>query len=155
MEIQFPYECPRCGARGELRVNALSLDPQRVGVPAAQRRAERDVRELRPLLRCPGCGKRPRAWIARLVATVLVGAVLSALAFCAGHTLGKVMAPVVSIVILAALVGQVKRAGKATAIRLAAPLPEARAIAVAGARPPSGAEPPEPPEPGAGPRVLV
>jgi DNA-directed RNA polymerase subunit RPC12/RpoP len=122
MQIQFPYECPRCGARGELSIDAMARDERGSGAEAARR----DLRWLRPVLRCPDCGKRPRAGMARVVARVVVpGALLAASSFYFGHShiFDAMWAPVVFIWLLLGQLGRVRRVGRITTIRLAAACP--------------------------------
>lgn len=128
MEIQFTYECPRCRARGELSIDAVSRDEQGEGTEAARR----DLRWLRPVLRCPGCGKRPWAGISRVVALVVVppGGLLAL--FILGQlphpTSYLVSSALYMIAASTAMRARIRRAGQVTTIRLAAPIPAARAL---------------------------
>ena len=127
--IEFPYECPRCGARGELSVDAMSRDDQSDGVEAARR----DLRSLLPVLRCPSCGKRPRRAV---MAPMSVMAAIGAMYASGGHTVDLVMAATMIILGYLGLRARLRRADKvrradgSATIRLAATIPEARVLAL-------------------------
>lgn len=145
MEIQFPYECPRCGAHGELSVDATSRDEQGEGVEAARR----DLRWLRPVMRCPSCGKFPRGGIARVAARVTVPGVALVASSAAWflysgkfHLFDLVFATAVVVVGFLVQRARVRRAAQVATIQLAAAIPEVRVLALPAA--PTASPPPKP-----------
>jgi hypothetical protein len=181
-ELERYYTCPRCGARGEMKLTAIGRSAWGGGLAVrlfggffgfgrssnlgtsnaqddAETNAQRDADRVLALVRCPSCHKRPRTafvWpalrIAGLVAIVQIGLWL-------GGVLAPLWLTAAAVGALGAVLeaGRFRRASRVAALKLApgtSQLPDARVIEAPVKR--AIAPPPQAaaPAPGAEPSLL-
>ena len=173
-ELERYYTCPRCGARGEMKLTAIGRSAWgggfamrlyfggvfRLGRLAsdlgtsnaqdeAETNAQRDADRVLALVRCPSCHKRPRmafVWPAFRIAGLVAIAQI-------GLWLGAVPVPLwitaasVGAIGVVLEAGRFRRASRVATLKLAPgtpQLPEARALEAPKQRAPAIASPPQP-----------